>query len=97
MSQFRNSPQVHNEQGQNTVKRYVHSPLSIEHNGIQASIQKNGRIILTKVAKVNGDEVEFDEVEIPASLVFKLGSLLRATRKVEFVAIQEAAQYEDKE
>lgn len=97
MSQFRNSPQVQNQDGQNTVKRYVHSPLTIEHNGIQAAIQKNGRIKLTKVANVIGEEVEFDEVEIPASLVFKLGSLLRATRKVEFVAIQEAAQYEDKE
>lgn len=86
-TQFRNMPTLKTEDGEQKIKRYVHSPLAIEHNGIQASIQDNGRIILSKVAKVSGEEVEYDEIEIPASLVFKLASLLKATRHIQYVSI----------
>lgn len=89
MSVFRNQPVVRDENGEQKIKRYVHSPLTVEHNGINASITENGRVILSKVVSVKGDEVELDEVEIPASLVFKLASLLKATRKVKFVTISE--------
>jgi hypothetical protein len=87
---FKNAPQVLSNSGEATIRRYVHSPLAIEHNGIQAKIQSNGKIVLSKVAATDGDTVEYDEIEIPASLVFKLGSLLRATRRVEFVAISDS-------
>jgi len=90
MSIFRNQPQLRDENNEQKIKRYVHSPLTVEHNGINASITENGKVILAKVVKQhdNGD-VEFDEIEIPASLVFKLASLLKATRKIKYLSIGE--------
>ncbi len=88
---FRNMPTLRTDNGEQQIKRYVHSALTIDHNGIQAAIKENGKIVLTKVAKVQGEEVEFDEIEIPASLIFKLASLLKATRKVEYLSISAVA------
>lgn len=87
-----NTARLIGHDGDNKVKRYSHSPLTIEHHGINASITENGRVILSKVAKVEGDMVEYDEVEIPASLVFKLSDLLRATRKIQYVTLGEKAE-----
>ena len=87
MSQFKNRPALRNDEKETMIKRYVHSPLTIEHNGTNASIQSNGKVVLSKPVKSEGDMIEFDEIEIPASLIFKLGNLLRATRKIEYVAI----------
>ena len=89
---FRNEPQFRDvDSGENQIRRYVHQPISIDHYGIHASILSNGKIIIQKVARVQGEEVEYDEVEIPASLVFKLASLLKATRKTEYVSVSPRA------
>lgn len=86
-NEFQNNPQ--NSQ----VKRYVHQPLTIDHYGIHAKITENGKVIITS----SPDKVtqEYDEVEIPASLVFKLASLLKATRSVKFVNVSEVVSSED--
>lgn len=91
MSIFRNQPRIQDESGEQKIKRYVHSPLTVEHNGINASITEGGKVILAKVVgKVAGtDDVEYDEIEIPASLIFKLASLLKATRKVKYLSLSE--------
>ena len=92
MDKFQNRPALRNDSGEGQIRRYVHSPLTIEHNGINASITKSGRVVLSKVDEKasTGDVIEYDEIEIPASLVFKLASLLKATRKVEYVSFAEA-------
>lgn len=96
MSQFRNEPHLNGQNGEGKIKRYTHSPLTIEHYGIHASIQANGKVVISKnVRTTNDGEVEFDEIEIPASLVFKLASLLSATRKVEYVSLSDT-KAEDK-
>lgn len=89
MAIFRNRPNLQDESGEQKIKRYVHSPLTVEHNGINASITENGKVVLAKVVATHGDEVEYDEIEIPASLVFKLASLLKATRKVKYLSLSE--------
>lgn len=80
---------MRNDDGEQKIKRYVHSPLTVEHNGINASITENGKVILAKVVRQVGEDVEYEEIEIPASLVFKLASLLKATRKVKYLSIGE--------
>jgi len=89
---FRNNPNLTDESNEGKVKRYVHQPLTVEHYGIHASIKENGKVVISSsgTALDNG-EVEYDEVEIPASLVFKLATLLKATRTVKFVSVSEAA------
>lgn len=89
---FRNSPELRDENNEGKVKRYVHQPLTIEHYGIHAKIQENGRVLISSagVAVKGSDEIEYDEVEIPASLVFKLATLLKATRTIKFVSVSEA-------
>jgi hypothetical protein len=83
-----------NEQAEGMVKRYVHQPLTVEHYDIHAQIQENGRVKITSagVPVKGSDDIEFDEVEIPASLVFKLATLLKATRTIKFVSVSEAAK-----
>lgn len=90
MTQFRNEPQMQDENGEGKIRRYIHSPLAIEHYGTNAKILENGKVVISKVVAVKGDEVEFDEIEIPASLIFKLANLLKATRKVVYVSIEQA-------
>jgi len=95
MTQFRNTPELKDEKGEGKVKRYVHQPLTVEHYGIHAKIQKNGRVVIqSQPVPIAGskDEVEFDEVEVPASLIFKLATLLKATRTIEYVTMTEAAK-----
>src|ERR1035437_2945256 len=90
---FRNSPALNDENNEGKVKRYVHQPLTVEHYGVHAKIKENGRILITSAGvAVKGTEgdVEYDEVEIPASLVFKLATLLKATRTIKFVSVAEA-------
>src|SRR5260370_16123619 len=91
---FRNNPDLKDETREGMVKRYSHQPLANEHYGIHFSIQENGRVIIRGPATLiagNKDEVEYDEVEIPASLIFKLVTLLKATRTEKWVSIREAA------
>jgi hypothetical protein len=88
---FNNSPRFNNEGGEQKVKRYVHSPLTVEHNGIQASIKANGKVVISGEPRhvQDSDEMEYDEIEIPASLIFKLANLLRDTRQVKYVNLSE--------
>jgi hypothetical protein len=87
---FQNNPNVKTENNEGMVKRYVHQPLHIDHYGIHAQIKENGKVVISSVASQSGEEVEYDEVEIPASLVFKLANLLKATRTIKFVPVGEA-------
>lgn len=91
MNQFSNKPQMRDNNGETTIKRYVHSPLTIDHNGIKAAIQSNGKVVISgrPVKNAETGDIEYDEVEIPASLIFKLGGLLRATRQITYVAVHE--------
>jgi len=87
---FQNNPRLQGEQGEGQVKRYVHQPLHVDHFGIHAEIKPNGHVVITGPAqqvKGNKDEVEYDEVEIPASLIFKLANLLKVTRSVTYADI----------
>jgi hypothetical protein len=89
---FHNTPELRDEDNVGKIKRYVHQPLTIEHFGIHAKIQENGKVLISSagvpIAGAAG-EVEYDEVEIPASLVFKLATLLKATRTIKFVSVNE--------
>ena len=89
---FHNNPSVTNEQGQEVKKIYRHQPLTFDHYGIQCSIKENGKITLRSLpTPIPGtkDEVEYDEVTIPASLVFKLVSAIQMTRTVTHVPVNE--------
>lgn len=94
MSQFRNNPKLESSNAEGTVKRYVHQPLTVEHYGIHAKIQESGKVLISSAGTaVKGtDEFVYDEVEIPASLVFKLATLLKATRTIQFVPVVEAGK-----
>jgi len=79
-----------NQSGQEIKKVYRHQPLTFDHYGIQCSIKENGKITLTTGVKVDKDGVEdWDEITIPASLVFKLVTAIQMTRKIEHVPVTE--------
>lgn len=88
-----NTPQLRNENQEGMVKRYVHQPLTNEHYGIKFSIKENGKVSICSVPTLvpgTKDDYEYDEVEVPASLIFKIATLLKATRTVKFVPVGEA-------
>ena len=91
---FQNNPQIQDKDGNNKIRRYVHQPLTIDHYDVHCQIQPNGKIKLTKPVK--GSD-EYDEIEVSASLIFKLAGLLKATRKVEYVSVTEVKPEELKE
>ncbi len=93
MTQFANTPAMTDStSGEQKVKRYVHQPLTIEHYGLHAKIQENGKVKITGIpVKTSEGVLEYDEVEIPASLVFKLANSLKLTRQVKYVTITEAS------
>jgi hypothetical protein len=83
---FHNNPGMTNEQGQEVKKVYKHQPLTFDHYGIQCSIKENGKITLTTGVHTDKDGIEdWDEITIPASLVFKLVQAIQMTRKIDLV------------
>ena len=89
---FKNNPGLTDEQGRSG--HWSHQPLTINHLGIQASIREDGKIVIRSVpVNVAGsDEVEYDEIEVPAAFVFKLAGLLKATRSIQFISIENRKQ-----
>lgn len=91
---FRNEPKLsHPEVPEGMKVQYKHQPLTIEHYGIHAKILENGKVIISRVADEqdsNAETIEYDEVEVPASLIFKLASLLKDTRTMTYVPIASA-------
>lgn len=88
MSTFKNNPRIVTINGKRMMEVYTHQPLTFDHFDTHCQIQSNGKIKLTKPVK---DSDEYDEIEIPASLVFKLVGLLKDTRSVEFVEVNSEA------
>jgi hypothetical protein len=85
-----NPANMTNAAGQQLVKRYVHQPLTIEHYDYHAKIKENGRVEITGPSiKLESGEIEFDQIEVPASLIFKLANLLEDTRQTKYVPISE--------
>lgn len=63
-------------------RRYEHSKFTVEHQGIKANIQENGKIIISNESEINHDD--YDEIEVPASIIFKIAQALKLTRKITY-------------
>lgn len=94
-----NAPRMNDENNVGKVRRWVHQKLSIEHFGIHASIHENGKVSISKVSdeQPDKDEVQYDELEVPASLIFKLASLLKDTRSLQYVSLSEVKEDDEVE
>lgn len=86
---FQNQPHMQGDDNQGQMKRYVHQTLTIDHFGIHATITENGKVIISSGGVQVGEDIEYDEVTVPASLIFKLATLLKATRSIKFVNVTE--------
>lgn len=92
---FRNNPTMSDAAGNRTIREYEHQELTINFHGSQCSIHKNGRVtITTSTLDKENDEVVVDEVNVPASLIFKLAGLLKDTRTVKYIAVTETEKTE---
>lgn len=92
-----NTPSLRDENNTNQMKRYVHQPLNFDHYGIHGKILENGHVRIAwvdPVEKKADPDYEYDEVEVPASLIFKLATLLKVTRQVVYVPVGEVAKTE---
>lgn len=86
-----NTPRHTDAKGNNQIRRWKHQELQIDHYDIHVHIQTNGK---TKfIRPVRGSD-EYDEIELPASLIFKVAELLKITRKPEYVSVTEVPKEE---
>ncbi len=93
-----NTPMMRNADGEQRIKRYVHSPITIEGNeGIHASIKENGRVVIAKPFKdEKTGESGYDEIDVPASIIIKLNQMLFITRKVVWLSPADAQAHAGK-
>lgn len=76
------------------IRRWVHNPMSFEKFGTNVQIHENGKVTINKVAGKNptSGELEYDEIEVPASLIFDIAQALKLTRKETFVNIEKSEE-----
>lgn len=68
------------------VKQYIHSPFMVEHtDNIKAECDKDGKLTIT----VQASNDEYDQVIVPASLIFRLAAMLTNSRRVRWVTPEE--------
>ena len=68
------------DSGDKRYKHYIHSPFTLEHQGVRVKVDDNGKIILTQ----DHEDGTFDEITTSASLINRLIRMLQATRKVVY-------------
>jgi hypothetical protein len=68
---------MENDSTKKLYPHFTHSPFSLEHGGVKAVCDENGKITLTK----NHEDDSFDEVETSASLIYMLADMLETTKK----------------
>ena len=91
---FKNQPAMTNNV-ESVIKRYSHQNLTLEHNGIHVKIQETGKVTISSKAEQNIEgEMEWDEVEVPASLIFKIARILQDTRRVDYVKVSNSEKKE---
>ncbi len=81
-------------------KRFVHTPIEFNHNGIEIKISETGQVTFNSSVEhdvESGDDV-FDTITIPVSAVYKALELIEISRKVKFMTKEEIKQqYSDSE
>lgn len=89
-----NAPMFRDAEGNLQNKRYVHSPVDVDHNGLRIQISENGRVKLTQVTKnADSGELELTTLDIPASAILKTERLLKDTRKVVLTPVEPAGKF----
>lgn len=63
-----------------TRPRWVHTEFETEHQGIRIKVLKDGKVILSNEPSVE----DFDEITVPASVIFKTVKALTLTRKADY-------------
>lgn len=65
-------------QGNKKYPHYVHSPFTLEHNGVKVECNESGKIVITKEHK---EDDTFEQIECSASLFNRVSQMLLTTRK----------------
>lgn len=63
------------------TRRYIHDPFHLEMEKLEVACDKDGRVTI----KINHNEDEYEEVNVPASLIFKIAMMLEMTRSIVYV------------
>lgn len=84
-----NHAQMKDKDGNILMARHSHTPVTFEHQGIQCQIKANGRVLITSrpIPIPGSEDVEYDSVEVPASVIFKIREKLNETRKTDYVRV----------
>lgn len=67
------------------VPRYSHSTFNLEYRGVKASCSHDGKITFIE----EHDDETYDEVTVSANMIFRLATMLNASKNVTFVDPEE--------
>lgn len=84
---FQNRAQMKDSKGNSQIRRWRHQELHIDHYDIHVHIyggDKSGKVKFTR--PVRGSD-EYDEIELPVSLLYKVSDLLKLTRSSDYVSV----------
>lgn len=63
------------------IPKYTHSKFELEYRGVKAVCSEDGKITLT----IEHEDDTYDEVTVSATMIFRLATMLNASKNVEFV------------
>ncbi len=70
-----------NYENESKERRFVHDPFNLSTDKIDIKCDKDGRVTLTE----NHEEDTYDEINVPASLIFKIAMMLEMTRSLVYL------------
>lgn len=70
-----------NYENEDKTRRFVHDPFNLQMEKLEIKCDKDGRVTLTE----NHDDDEYDEINVPASLIFKIAMMLEMTRSLVYI------------
>lgn len=68
-------------ENEDKTRRFVHDPFNLQMEKLEIACDKDGRVTITE----NHDNDEYDEINVPASLIFKIAMMLEMTRSIVYV------------
>ena len=82
---FQNNPGMRDDQNANQTRQIRHQSITFDHYGTHVTIKENGHVVISTGMTTTSDGTEeFDEVEVPAALIFKIVNALKLTRQVSY-------------
>ena len=70
-----------NYENEDKTRRFVHDPFTLTQDKIKVSCDSDGKVTLIE----DHEDDTFDQMTVPASLIFKIAMMLEMTRSIKYI------------